>query len=49
MNSKMSSSADNNADESRRGELEKREFPPVPEGAIVKSEDKRPAKNADSA
>jgi hypothetical protein len=43
MNSKMST-ADNSADESRRGEVEKRQFPPVPEGAIVKPEDERPAK-----
>jgi hypothetical protein len=49
MNSKMSSTADNNANESRHGELEKRQFPPVPEGAIVKPEDERPVKNADSA
>jgi hypothetical protein len=43
MNSKMST-ADNSADESRRGEAEKRQFPPVPEGAIVKPEDERPVK-----
>jgi hypothetical protein len=45
MNSKMSSTADNSVDESRRrGELEKRQFPPVPEEAIVKPEDERPVK-----
>jgi hypothetical protein len=40
----MSSTADNSVDESRRGELEKRQFPPVPEEAIVKPEDERPVK-----
>jgi hypothetical protein len=43
MNSKMST-ADNSADEDSSGEVEKSQFPPVPEGAIVKPEDERPVK-----
>jgi hypothetical protein len=43
MNSKMNT-ADNSADEGSSGEVEESQFPPVPEGAIVKPEDERPVK-----
>jgi hypothetical protein len=41
MNGKMST-ADNSADEGSSGEVEKSQFPPVPEGAIVMPEDEHP-------
>jgi hypothetical protein len=38
------STADNNTADETSSQVEKTEFPPVPEGAIVKPEDERPVK-----
>ena len=38
------STADENGDNSESQQIRKEEFPPVPEGAIVKPEDERPEK-----